>query len=104
MLPVPHVPFIYDLDAHLGAALMRTLSRVARAVKQSSSADGVGIRQNNELHGGQDVLHVHFHVIPRFESDGFNDGENRFPYGMVEIPRAERLSQAEGLRSKLRQS
>ena len=86
VLPVAHIPFLYDLDSAVGAALMNTLSAVSRAVKQASSAHGVSVRQNNERHGGQDVFHVHFHVIPRFENDGFNDGDDRFPWGASRSP------------------
>jgi len=56
------------------------------------------VRQNNETHGGQDVFHVHFHVVPRFVDDGFNTGEERFPFGAVEVPLNERVKQAAVLR------
>jgi diadenosine tetraphosphate (Ap4A) HIT family hydrolase len=101
VLPAAHVPFIYDVDAVVGAALMRTLSAVARAVKHAASAHGISVRQNNEQHGGQDVFHVHFHVIPRFEHDGFNDGDDRFPYGIVEVDRDVRRTQADRMRGAL---
>jgi histidine triad (HIT) family protein len=101
VLPVAHVPFIYDVTPVLAAALMTTVSRVARAVKQSTSADGIVVRQNNERHGGQDVFHVHFHEVPRFENDRFNEGDDRYPFGLVEIARDERLRQAERMRSVL---
>lgn len=101
VLPADHIPYIYDVDSVVGAALMRTLSAVARAVKHASSAHGVSVRQNNEPHGGQDVLHLHFHVIPRFENDGFNDGDDRFPYGIVEIDREVRRRQADHVRAAL---
>ena len=102
VLPAVHIPYIYDVDSVVGAALMSTLSAVSRAVKQSSSAHGVSIRQNNEPHGGQDVFHVHFHVIPRFETDGFNDGDDPFPLGIVEVDRGVRLMQADRVRAALR--
>ncbi len=34
VVPVSHVPSIYELDEDLGAALMNTVSRVAKAVKK----------------------------------------------------------------------
>lgn len=101
VLPISHIPYIYDMDTVVGGALMRTMSQVARALKKSSFAHGIVVRQNNERHGDQDVFHVHFHVIPRFEGDGFNQGEDRFPYGMVEIRREVRLEQAARLRVEL---
>ena len=104
VVPVRHVTQIYDIDADLAGPLMTTLARVAAAVKSASGADGVSVRQNNEPHGGQDVFHVHFHIIPRFADDGFNTGDDRFPYGATEVPLAERVEQAVKLSKALRQS
>lgn len=101
VVPAAHVAQIYDVEGELAGALMSTLARVARAVKQASEADGVSVRQNNEPHGGQDVFHVHFHVIPRFAGDDFNIGDDRFPFGVVEIPIHERVKQAAAVREEL---
>ena len=101
VVPVAHVSYIYDVDRDIGGALMATVAAAARAVKKIWSADGITIRQNNEPHGGQDVFHVHFHVIPRFANDGFNRGEDRFPYGSVEVPYDERIDQAKMLRKAM---
>jgi histidine triad (HIT) family protein len=97
VVPLRHVPHIYEIDAELAGPLMTTLARVAAAVKEAFGADGVTIRQNNEAHGGQDVFHVHFHVIPRYADDGFNTGETRFPFGAIEVPLEERVEQAKRL-------
>lgn len=92
VVPVRHVARIYEVDADLAGPLMRTLARTAAAVKAACAADGVSIRQHNDRHGGQDVFHMHFHVIPRFAGDGFASLE-RSP-GAVEVPLEERLDQA----------
>ncbi len=64
------------------------------------AADGVSIRQNNERAAGQDVLHLHFHVIPRFADDGFT-GLDR-SQGAVEVPVEQRVQQAQNLAEGLR--
>lgn len=101
VVPVPHVSYIYDVDRTLGGALIAAVAAVARAVKAIWQADGVIVRQNNEPHGDQDVFHVHFHVIPRFANDGFNQGEDRYPFSSLEVPYAERVAQANRLRQVL---
>ena len=101
VVPVPHVSSIYVLDKATGSALMETVSKVARAVKQAFSADGVAIKQHNDRHGGQDIFHVHFHLIPCFEGDGFFRGAERFPHGFVEVPLEERIAQSKLVRSAL---
>lgn len=97
VVPTRHIGQIYNVGPEVAGPLMTTLSRVAAAVKAVGCADGVTIRQNNERHGGQDVFHVHFHVIPRFANDGFNNGDNRYPFGAVEVPLEERIGQAKRL-------
>jgi diadenosine tetraphosphate (Ap4A) HIT family hydrolase len=47
--------------------LYKVVKKVARAVKKSINAGGVSITQHNESAAGQDVFHVHVHVIPRYE-------------------------------------
>lgn len=105
MLVVPtwHVPQLYEIGDDLADPLMTTLSRVAAAVKAVCRADGVSVRQNNDQHGGQDVFHVHFHVIPRFASDAFDTGDDRFPFGAIEVPLRERVAQARRLSEALGQ-
>ena len=101
VVPVIHVAQIYDIEGILAGALMTTVARVAKALKKTCAADGVSVRQNNEAHGGQDVFHIHFHVIPRFAADGFDSGDARFPFGAVEVSLSERVKQAAVVRDAL---
>jgi len=102
VVPTQHVAHIYDVAEDVAGPLMMALGRAAAAVKRAFSADGISIRQNNERHGGQDVFHVHFHVIPRFADDGFDAGDGRFPFGAVEVPLEERIGQAVRVADALR--
>jgi len=36
-------------------------------VKKATNADGISIIQQNGKAAGQDIFHLHVHVIPRFE-------------------------------------
>jgi histidine triad (HIT) family protein len=100
VVPIRHVAQIYEIDGDLAGPLMTTLARVAAAVKAVCSADGVSIRQNNGRHGGQDVFHIHFHVVPRFAGDGFTGLDRSL--GMVEVSIEERIEQARKLSEALR--
>jgi histidine triad (HIT) family protein len=68
-LVIPKVPSrnILDVDAASLAAVTATTQKLARAVMEAFSSDGVSVHQFNESAGGQVVFHLHFHVIPRFE-------------------------------------
>jgi histidine triad (HIT) family protein len=71
LLPKAHVKNIYELPEELDTALMAGLRTLATASKSAFLADGIQIRQNNEPAAGQDVFHLHFHIIPRFANDDF---------------------------------
>lgn len=70
-----------DVDPDSLAAVMRTVQKLARAVKKAFNADGVTIQQFNEQAGGQVVFHLHVHVLPRFEGVPLNP-----PGGPMEKP------------------
>jgi histidine triad (HIT) family protein len=58
---------LLDADPQVLSKLAPLTQRIARAVKEAYSADGVTVVQFNEAASGQTVFHLHFHVIPRHE-------------------------------------
>lgn len=71
-LVVPKKPFrnlLDDVDEGTLLALMKTVKKVADAVKKATGAGGINVVANNEAAAGQVVFHLHFHVIPRFADD-----------------------------------
>jgi len=47
------------------AAVASAAQRIARAQMDVFAADGITVTQHNEKAGGQEVFHLHVHVIPR---------------------------------------
>ncbi|NMC35828.1 HIT family protein [Candidatus Beckwithbacteria bacterium] len=64
-----HVENIYDIPDDLLGKLYIVAKRIALAMKQSYSCDGISFRQHNEPAGNQDVWHFHIHILPRWEND-----------------------------------
>lgn len=58
--------FLDASQTQLTACLM-TAQRVAKAAMVAFEADGITVQQFNEAAGGQEVFHLHYHVLPRFE-------------------------------------
>ena len=44
---------------------------ISDAINESLRPDGFNIVANNGKAAGQSVFHFHFHIIPRFNDDGF---------------------------------
>jgi histidine triad (HIT) family protein len=66
-LVIPKTPCRNMLDAspaQLSACLL-TVQRLSHATMRAFGATGVTIQQFNETDGGQEVFHLHYHILPR---------------------------------------
>jgi histidine triad (HIT) family protein len=70
VVPKDHHETILDTPDETLAETMKLVKKVAKAVKEGTGADGVNVGQNNFKAAGQLVMHLHYHVIPRFDDDG----------------------------------
>jgi histidine triad (HIT) family protein len=59
-----------EVPDEIAAALGSTVRRVGAAVAKATKCPGWNVLQNNGAAAGQEVFHVHFHIIPRQDSDG----------------------------------
>lgn len=64
-----HIENIYSLGGEIAAEVMKQAVRISKAVKKGLGADGVNLIQNNEPAAGQEVMHFHMHIRPRWSSD-----------------------------------
>jgi len=94
VVPSAHTADVYRLAEGDYHGLMAAVSTVARAVRAAFGATGITIMQHNEWDGGQDVFHLHVHVVPRHAGDGFYHGDGRWPHGLEVISLEERRVQA----------
>lgn len=66
VIPKAHYVDIFDIPAKDLAAVIVASKAVAGAVKKATGADGISIIEQNGKAAGQDVFHLHVHVVPRF--------------------------------------
>lgn len=68
-LIIPKTPCRNMLDASDDqlTACLRTTRLMGHAVMKAFGAGGVTVQQFNEGVGGQEVFHLHYHVLPRHE-------------------------------------
>jgi len=71
VLPKEHYASLLDVDPEALKACVVAAKKISTAVYQGVKADGLNFLQNNFRAAGQLIDHVHFHLIPRYEGDGF---------------------------------
>ncbi len=71
VIPKAHTRNIFDTEDASLAAVMRTVRKLAPAIRDAVGAGGVNINSNHEPSAGQVVFHLHIHIIPRFADDGY---------------------------------
>ena len=65
-----HADNLYALDDAQAAAVARSCARVARAIRDAFSPEGLSVYQANGKAAGQTVFHYHAHLLPRHAGDG----------------------------------
>jgi histidine triad (HIT) family protein len=71
VVPRLHAADLAGLAPDTGAHLFRVGQRMAAALRRSGlRCDGVNLFLADGVAAGQEVFHVHLHVLPRFRGDG----------------------------------
>ncbi|HRI47999.1 MAG TPA: HIT family protein, partial [Ignavibacteriaceae bacterium] len=65
--------------------MIKSVQEISKAIKSSLNADGFNVLSNNGAAAGQTIYHCHFHIIPRFTSDGFKFKMNLKEYSEDEM-------------------
>lgn len=65
LIPKEEQATLDALSEESAAALGRALPKVARAVAEATGVGDYNVLQNNGKAAHQEVMHVHFHIIPK---------------------------------------
>lgn len=69
VVPKKHFVNILDGDPEILAHMMKVVQKIAQAQVKELRAEGFNLVVNNGVAGGQEVMHSHFHVVPRYLGD-----------------------------------
>ncbi len=100
VVPKKHYENIYEIPEEEIAYLFKIVKRVAVAVRDAMTAEGIRVVQNNGWAAGQVVFHFHVHVIPIKLHEGFTHGVAYRDQSQARMPEALRAD-AEKIRLKM---
>ncbi len=69
VIPKRHVNSLDNLTSEEQSAFFNILDHVKKVIDETYHPDGYNIGVNNGRAAGQTIMHLHIHVIPRYEGD-----------------------------------
>jgi histidine triad (HIT) family protein len=100
VIPRRHAEHLADMRAEEAAPIWEAARKVAAGLRASGlRCDGVNFHLADGAAAGQEVMHVHLHVIPRWRNDGV--GLRRPPGFGTKPPRSELEVIAKAIRASI---
>ena len=69
VIPRRHVADFFDMTAQEQAAVLELLNKARALIQEKHSPDGFNVGVNVGKAAGQNRMHVHVHLIPRYAGD-----------------------------------
>ena len=69
VVPKKHSVDIFDTDEETMKQMIAVAKKLSPSVMEGTKADGINIGMNNKPSAGQEVMHAHMHIIPRYKDD-----------------------------------
>jgi histidine triad (HIT) family protein len=91
VIPKAKARNLFDIAPEDLARFMPSVQKVANAVMAGMKAEGISLQQFNEEAGGQQVFHLHFHVLPRWTGVQVRPPGGPFQSAEALRPHAERI-------------
>ncbi|AXR76701.1 HIT family protein [Natrarchaeobaculum sulfurireducens] len=70
VIPKAEYERLNDVPEDVATDLYATIHRMVPAIEEAVDADATTVAFNNGEAAGQEVDHVHCHIVPRFDGDG----------------------------------
>jgi histidine triad (HIT) family protein len=74
VVPTRHVTDLLDGGAAVLAEVAPVVEETARLLVGRLGADGLNVFQSSGAAAGQEVFHLHLHLVPRWKGDGMLGG------------------------------
>jgi len=70
VIPKKHAENVFDIEEIDLQKVAAVAKKLSEKLKEALRADGIRLSQSNGKAAGQEVMHFHLHVIPRYADDG----------------------------------
>ncbi|MBX4188144.1 MAG: HIT family protein [Candidatus Doudnabacteria bacterium] len=70
VIPKVHSKDLLSTDEKDLVSTIVVVKKIAQAIVKATGAAGFNLGVNNGAHAGQEIFHLHFHIIPRYSNDG----------------------------------
>jgi len=80
VIPKKHQTNFSEISAEIINEMMCIIGQVSQKFEKYLKTDGFSYQLNEGHHAGQEVMHAHFHVVPRYKHDNLSK-----PYDPVNI-------------------
>jgi len=71
VIPKEHYEDTLETPDELLKHMAVTIKKISKAIMKITGARACNIGMNNGAESGQVVFHTHWHIMPRFENDGY---------------------------------
>jgi histidine triad (HIT) family protein len=71
IIPKEHIVDLWSLDEDWGDTLFESCLDVAQGLKRALKPDGMNLINSAGAAASQTVMHIHFHLVPRWKGDSF---------------------------------
>ncbi|MFB6294143.1 MAG: HIT family protein [Candidatus Nanohaloarchaea archaeon] len=96
VIPKQHADELTDLDTGGAAAVFSLVRDLSAAMEDGLRPEGINVLQSNGEAAGQEIHHMHVHVIPRYASDGLS-----FSFDAGELDEAEAHDVVDAVQDRL---
>ena len=84
IVPKKHFESIFDIEESILQKVIVRAKHISEKIKKNLGANGIRLSQSNGKTAGQEVMHFHLHIIPRYEGEDIP----MHPAATVHLPQA----------------
>ena len=85
VIPKKHFVNFEDIPENELQKVILIVKKIGKALKDGLGVESYNVCENNDPAAGQEIPHIHFHLVPRYENDGLKPWpQASYPEGRAE--------------------